>query len=258
MKYQNILFDAEGKVGYITLNRPEKRNALSGELLQELTGLFKELGQEKKVHVIIIRGAGKAFSAGHDLREVAGGEPQDVLQVFRSCFDTMRSIRDIPQPVIAQVHGIATAGGCQLVAACDLAVAAEDALFGTPGVKIGLFCTTPSVFLSRNIGRKKAMEMLLTGEFMPARDALAFGLVNRVVPPEELEETTAQLANSIAGYSLSAIGLGKRAFYQQINMEDFMALNYATEVISLNSTTADAREGISAFLEKREPRWTNK
>jgi enoyl-CoA hydratase/carnithine racemase len=259
MIYRNILFDTEGKVGRLTLNRPEKRNALSGEMLQEITGLLTEVGREKNVHVVVVKGAGKVFSAGHDLKEVADGSPQDVLQIFQACFETMRAIRDIPQPVIAQVHGIATAAGCQLVAICDLAVAAEDALFATPGAKIGLFCTTPSVFLSRNIGRKKAMEMLFTGEFISARDALAHGLVNRVVPPQQLDEAAMQLAGAIAGYSLSTIGLGKRAFYRQINMEDFMALNFATEVISLNSTTEDAREGIRAFLEKREPpRWKNK
>lgn len=258
MKYHNILFNADGKVGCITLNRPEKRNPLSLEMLQEITGLLNEIGREKNVHVVVIKGAGKVFSAGHDLREVADGSPQEVLQIFKACGDTMRAIRDIPQPVIAQVHGIATAGGCQLVAACDLAVASEDALFATPGAKIGFFCTTPSVFLSRNIGRKKAMEMLFTAEFMPAREALAHGLVNKVVPPEELDQATSLLAQKIAGYSLSAIGLGKRAFYQQVNMEDFMAFNYAVEVMALSSTTDDAREGIRAFLEKREPRWTNK
>lgn len=258
VEYQNILFNADGKVGYLTLNRPEKRNPMSTEMLQEITALLNEVGQEKKVHVVIIRGAGKVFSAGHDLREVAQGSPQEVLQIFRACNDTMKAIREIPQPVIAQVHGIATAGGCQLVAACDLAVAAEDALFATPGAKIGFFCTTPSVFLSRNIGRKKAMEMLLTADFMPAREALTHGLVNRVAPPGELEAATRQLADKIAGYSLSAIGVGKKAFYRQINMEDFMAFNYAAEVMALSSTTEDAREGIGAFLEKREPVWTNK
>ncbi len=258
MKYQNILFSADGKVGRLTLNRPEKRNPMSLEMLREITHLLTEVGREKKVHVVIIKGAGKVFSAGHDLREVAGGSPQEVLEIFQACGDTMKAIRDIPQPVIAQVHGIATAGGCQLVAACDLAVASEDALFATPGARIGFFCTTPSVFLSRNVGRKKAMEMLLTADFMPARDALFHGLVNKVVPPDQLEPATMDLANKIAGYSLAAIGIGKKAFYQQINMEDFPAFNYAAEVMALSSTTADAREGIGAFLEKRDPVWKNK
>ncbi len=258
MKYQNILFTVDGKVGHLTLNRPEKRNPMSREMLEEISGLLNEVGREKSVHVVVVKGAGKVFSAGHDLREVAGGSPREVLEIFRACYDTMKAIRDIPQPVIAQVHGVATAGGCQLVAACDLAVASEDALFATPGARIGFFCTTPSVFLSRNIGRKKAMEMLLTADFITAREALLHGLVNKVVPAEELESATLELANKIAGYSLSTIGTGKRAFYQQINMEDFMAFNYAAEVMALSSTTDDAREGINAFLEKREPRWTNK
>lgn len=223
-----------------------------------MTDLLRQVGREEKVHVVIIKGAGKVFSSGHDLREVAKGTPQEVLGIFRACGDTMRAIRDIPQPVIAQVHGIATAGGCQLVAACDLAVAAEDAMFATPGAKIGFFCTTPSVFLSRNIGRKKAMEMLFTADYISAGEALALGLVNKVCPPDRLEAATRDLADKIAGYSLAALGLGKRAFYQQINMDDFTAFNYASEVMALSTTTEDAREGISAFLEKREPRWSNK
>lgn len=258
MTYQYLLYDEKEKTGYISLNRPEKRNSLSRALLEELTALLNKIGAEKNVNVVIIKGIGKVFSAGHDLKEVADGGPQDVLQLFQTCFGTMRAIREMSQPVIAQVHGVATAAGCQLVAACDLAVAAEDTLFATPGVKIGLFCTTPAVFLSRNVGRKKALEMLLTGEFMPAKDALVYGLVNRVVPPGELEAATNDLAATITRYSPSAVAVGKRAFYQQLNMEDFQALNYATEVISLNSTTEDAREGIRAFLEKREPKWTGR
>ncbi|MCL6635850.1 MAG: enoyl-CoA hydratase, partial [Peptococcaceae bacterium] len=255
MDYQNILYQIIGKTAHITLNRPEKRNALSKELLQELTAALQQAGRDKKVRVVVVKGAGKGFSAGHDLKDMTGAGPQGVLDLFQTCFLTMRAIREIPQPVVAQVHGVATAAGCQLVAACDLAVASSDALFATPGVRIGLFCTTPAVFLSRNVGRKKALEMLLTGEFITAREALEHGLVNRVVPPEELEEATRKLADTIAEHSPSAIAVGKRAFYQQLNMEDFMALNYATEVISLNSTTEDAVEGIRAFLEKRQPQW---
>lgn len=257
MSYQYLLYERQDKVGFVSLNRPEKRNALSRGLLQELTGLLNEIAADKKVNVVVIKGIGKIFSAGHDLQEVHESNPQELLDLFRTCFQTMRAIREMPQAVIAQVHGVATAAGCQLVAACDLAVAAEDALFGTPGVKIGLFCSTPAVFLSRNVGRKKAMEMLLTGEFMPAGDALVHGLVNKVVPAEQLDTATAEMAASIARYSASAIAVGKKAFYQQINMEDFQALNYASEVITLNSTTGDAREGIRAFLEKRAPRWVD-
>lgn len=257
MDYHYLLYNEEEKVGFVSLNRPEKRNALSRDLLQELTGLLNKIASEKKVTVVVIKGIGKIFSSGHDLKEVYASESQELLKLFQTCFQAMRSIREMPQAVIAQVHGVATAAGCQLVAACDLAVAAEDALFGTPGVKIGLFCSTPAVFLSRNVGRKKAMEMLLTGEFMPAGDALVHGLVNKVVPVEQLDEAAKDMAAAIAGFSASAIAAGKRAFYQQINMDDFQALNYASEVITLNSTTRDAREGISAFLEKREPRWVD-
>jgi len=254
---QNIIYQEKGKVGVISLNRPDKRNALSKALLDDLTDLLNKTAREKKVNAVIIKGMGQIFSSGHDLKEMVNNTPPETLEVLRSCQLTMRSIREAPQPIIAQVHGIATAAGCQLVAACDLAVAAGDALFGTPGVKIGLFCSTPAVFLSRNVGRKKALEMLFTGEFMPAREALLYGLVNQVVPPEELEEATYKLASHIAGFSLSTLGIGKRAFYQQLNMEDFQAFNYASEVIALNGTTKDAREGITAFLEKRQPRWTN-
>jgi enoyl-CoA hydratase/carnithine racemase len=255
MEAQHLIYSEEDKVGTISINEPDKRNALSLGLLRELTSLLEGIGEEKTVKALIIRGRGKHFSSGHDLGEVRDWQPQEVRSLFRACFRAMRAIREIPQPVVAQVHGVATAAGCQLAAACDLAVASEDARFGTPGVKIGLFCTTPAVFLSRSIGRKKAMEMLLTGELISAEEALRHGLVNRVVPAEELDSTARGLAEQIAGYSLHTLGLGKNAFYRQINMEDFQALDYATEVISLNSASRDAMEGISAFLEKREPQW---
>jgi len=255
---KNVLFEEREKVGIISLNRPDTRNALSSSLLNELTELLNKIASEKRTHVVIIKGIGRIFSSGHDLKEVFGSSPQEALDLLKTCLLTMRAMREMPQPIIAQVHGVATAAGCQLVAACDLAVAASDAFFGTPGVKIGLFCSTPAVFLSRNIGRKKAMEMLLTGEFLTAQDAMAYGLVNQVVPPGQLEKVTFSLASNIARYSLTAIGIGKKAFYEQINMEDFQALSYASQVIALNSTTADAREGIGAFIEKREPVWTNR
>lgn len=255
MSYKFVLYEELGNVGLISLNRADKRNALSRALLQELTKLLNDIAAKRKVNVVIVKGLGQIFSAGHDLKEVQESTPQDLIKLFQTCYLTMRAIRETPQPIIAQVHGIATAAGCQLVAACDLAVTSEDALFGTPGVKIGLFCSTPAVFLSRNIGRKKAMEMLLTGEFITAQEALIHGLVNKVVPPGELEKTTLEMAQKIAGHSASAIATGKKMFYQQINMEDFQALNYASEVITLNSTTQDAKEGIVAFLEKRKPNW---
>ncbi|MFP4393175.1 MAG: enoyl-CoA hydratase [Desulfohalobiaceae bacterium] len=257
MSQSNLVLQQEGHVAHVTLNLPEKRNALSKELLQELTALLQDIAAQNRAKAVIIKGAGQHFSSGHNLKEVLGGEPQEVLDLFQTCYQTMQAIRDMPQPVIAQVHGVATAAGCQLVAACDLAVASQDARFGTPGVKIGLFCSTPAVFLSRSIGRKKALEMLLTGELIPAQEALAHGLVNKVVPAQDLEQEAKTLAENIAQYSLNTLGLGKELFYKQVNMEDFQALAYATQVISLNSTSPDAKEGISAFLEKRTPQWKN-
>ncbi len=255
MTLNALLLEEENQVAHITLNLPETRNALSLELLQELTGLLQDTGSKKHNKAVIIKGAGKHFSSGHNLQEVHGGTAQDVLRLFQTCYQTMQAIRDMPQPVLAQVHGVATAAGCQLVSACDLAVASQDAQFGTPGVKIGLFCSTPAVFLSRSIGRKKALEMLLTGEMISAEQALQHGLVNKVVPARDLEQATRDLACNIAQYSLDTLGLGKKFFYEQINMQDFQALEYATQVISLNSTSADAAEGMAAFLEKRNPKW---
>ena len=249
------MFEEKGRIGVITLNRPETRNALSLELLSELKDLVNTLSEERKVRVVIIKGAGKVFSSGHDLKEILNKHPIEVERLFTRCFEVMRSIRDAPQPYIAQVHGVATAAGCQLVAACDMAVAARSALFSTPGVKIGLFCYTPIVFVSRAVGRKKAFEMGFTGEFITADEALKFGLVNRVVEDEKLEEETMRLAEKIAVYSLNVLESGKKFFYKQIFMEDFQALAYATETISLYSSTEDAEEGISAFFEKREPKW---
>jgi enoyl-CoA hydratase/carnithine racemase len=253
-EYENIIYKEEGKVGRITLNRPEKRNALSYALLSELKDLLDGIKKERKVKVIIIKGAGKAFSSGHDLRELLE-DPVDVERLFKRCYEVMHSIRDLPQTVIAQVHGVAAAAGCQLVAACDLAVAEEEALFSMPGVKIGLFCSTPVVFVSRAIGRKRAYEMAITGEFITAKQAYDWGLVNRIVPFDDLERETTKLAKKIASYSLDALESGKRMFYRQISMPDFAALDYGTEVISLHSASEDAREGIAAFLEKREPVW---
>ncbi len=255
MEYKYLLYDEEGKVGYITLNNPEKRNALSFGMLEELLRLFRAIANERKVHVVVIKGAGKIFSSGHDLTEIAGHSPIEVERLFQRCWDMMYTLRSLPQPVIAQVHGVATAAGCQLVAACDLAVAEDGTRFATPGVRIGLFCSTPIVFVSRAVGRKRAFEMGITGEFITAQQALEWGLVNRVVPLEELERTTREMAEGIAQYSLVVLESGKRMFYQQLAMEDFQALNYATEVISLYSSIEDCQEGISAFFEKRQPVW---
>jgi enoyl-CoA hydratase/carnithine racemase len=253
--HKNIVYEEKGKVGLLTFNRPEKRNALSLALLNELASCLAEAGQQRKVRAIILRGAGPVFSAGHDMAEILGQGLNDIRQLFQTCVDLMTLMHSIPQPVIAQVHGVATAAGCQLVAACDLAVAEEGARFSTPGVRIGLFCVTPMVALSRTVGRKRALEMLLTGDVISAQDAMNCGLINRVVPAERLEEEAYALAAKIAQYSLVTLGLGKRAFYQQIEMTEAQAFHYAKELISANATMDDAIEGMSAFFEKREPIW---
>ena len=258
MKYRTIVYEERERVGVLTLNRPEKRNALSLEMLEECANCIQDAGAQRHVKVLIIRGAGDHFCAGHDLNEILNQDIGDIRRLFATCMELMMLIQGIPQPVIAQVRGIATAAGCQLVAACDLALAEEGARFATPGVKIGLFCTTPMVPLSRAVGRKMALEMLFTGEFVEASRARECGLVNRVVPKERLEEETWQLAQQIAQYSLVPLGIGKQAFYQQIHMDDRRAYHYAKEVISANATMGDAIEGVSAFLEKRQPVWKEK
>jgi len=258
MAYNNILYEERGKIGVLTLNRPEKRNSLSLELLEEFTACIRQAAKEKAVKVIVLRGEGEAFCAGHDLTEIHGNELNEIRHLFQTCLELMMLIHAIPQPVIAQVHGIATAAGCQLAAACDLVVAEEGAQFATPGVKIGLFCTTPMVPLSRAVGRKMALEMLLTGRFISAKEAMAHGLVNRVVSLERLEQETMGLAGEIAQYSQIPLEIGKQAFYQQIHMEEGQAYHYAKEVISANAIMDDAVEGVGAFLEKRAPVWKDK
>jgi enoyl-CoA hydratase/carnithine racemase len=253
--YRNIQFDLDGSIAYVTMNRPERRNALSVEHMEELIDCFKTIGQDKEAAAVILRANGPAFSAGHDLSELIDKPPDVYRHVFAVCMELMETIQSIPQPVIAQVHGVATAAGCQLVATCDLAVAAEEARFATPGVKIGLFCSTPMVALSRAVGRKKAMEMLLTGEFISAREALTAGLVNKVVPAAELESEARALAEKIVAASPLVVGIGKQAFYRQLDMPQHQAYDYASEVMSFNATFADAQEGMGAFLEKRAPKW---
>ncbi len=253
--YKNILLEVAAPIAYVTMNRPDKRNALSVEHMLELTDCFRQISRRRDVAVVILRGNGPAFCAGHDLNELIGRTADFYRYVFDVCTELMDTIQGIPQPVIAQVHGVATAAGCQLVASCDLAVAAENARFATPGVKIGLFCSTPMVAVSRNLPRKKVMEMLLTGEPISAQEALLYGLVNRVVPAEALEAETRALAEKIAASSPFVIGLGKQAFYRQLDMPQPQAYAYAREVMSLNALAADAQEGICAFLEKRPPRW---
>jgi enoyl-CoA hydratase/carnithine racemase len=253
--YNTILVEAGGAVGVVTLNRAEKRNALSLEAMRELTAAFEAIGADRSMKVVILRGLGPAFSAGHDLREMLERSVEEYRTVFDACVRLMETIQSIPQPVIAEIAGIATAAGCQLVATCDLAVASSAAKFATPGVKIGLFCTTPMVALTRAIGRKRAMEMLLTGEMIDASTAAEWGLVNRVVAPDALESETRALAAQIASSASYVIGLGKAAFYAQIDLDQRKAYAYAKEVMSTNAIAADAQEGMSAFVSKRPPAW---
>ncbi|MDQ6758850.1 MAG: enoyl-CoA hydratase [Acidobacteriota bacterium] len=248
----------DGAVGVITLNRPQRRNALSLALMRELIQCFDELAGNRGIRAIILAAEGTVFSSGHDLSEMVGRTEDHYRELFGVCTQLMTRIQSIGQPVIAQVQGIATAAGCQLVATCDLAIASEAAAFATPGVNIGLFCTTPMVAVSRAIGRKRALEMLLTGKLVDARTAAEWGLINRVVPAAELEAETRRLAVEIARSSDFTITLGKQAFYHQVDLDQPEAYSYAADVMTRNSLADDAREGISAFLEKRPAQWTGK
>ena len=250
-----LLVTVEGPVARLTLNRPERRNALSLDAMRELLSELRRIGDDNRVAVVVIAGAGPAFSAGHDLSEMVGRPDDFYAELFATCVELMTAVHEIPQPVIARVHGIATAAGCQLVAACDLAVAASDARFATPGVNIGLFCSTPMVPIARAIGRKRALEMLLTGDPIDASTAAAWGLVNRVVPPEELDAAVDALATRITRSSPTVVALGKRAFYAQDALSEGDAYTVAAPVMSANAALPEAREGITAFLEKRPPVW---
>jgi enoyl-CoA hydratase/carnithine racemase len=256
-----LLREDEGGVAVLTLNRPEALNALSDALLSDLRGAFETLATDRTIRVVILRGAGKAFCAGHDLREMqAGRQAADggatcFSDLFRRCAEVMMAIPRLPQPVIAEVHGIATAAGCQLVASCDMAVAAESARFGVNGVNIGLFCSTPMVALSRNLPRKQAFEMLTTGAFIGAARAEALGLVNRVVPDDRLRDETRELAAIVAAKLGAAVRIGKRAFYDQIDLPLDAAYDLAGRVMGENMMLRDTDEGIAAFLEKRAPDW---
>ena len=252
--------DADG-IAHLNLNAPEKLNALSEAMLDALQGHFDALQGDRSVRVVIISGSGKAFCAGHDRKEMtAGRQAEDggkayFKHLFDKCARMMASIPKMPQPVIAQVHGIATAAGCQLVASCDLAVAGQGTQFGVNGVNIGLFCSTPMVALSRNIPRKQAFEMLTTGQFIDADRAMSLGLVNRVVAPDELAAETRALADTVAGKLAVAVKIGKEAFYNQLQMPVEAAYAYAGDVMVTNMLHRDTEEGISAFLEKRPPDW---
>ncbi len=250
-----------GAIAHLLLNSPESLNALSDAMLAALKEEFSRLMEDASIRAVIISGAGKAFCAGHDLKEMqAGRQAEDggaacFADLFARCSEVMQMIPRLPQPVIAQVHGIATAAGCQLVASCDLAVAAEGTRFGVNGVNIGLFCSTPMVALSRNIPRKQAFEMLTTGEFIEAGRARELGLVNRVVPGADLHSETRALAETVASKLQSAVRYGKRAFYEQIEMPLSQAYEFTARVMTANMLEQDTAEGIAAFIEKRKPAW---
>lgn len=239
----------------VTLNRPETRNALSTPLMLELAEELERQGARSEVRVVVLRAKGSAFSAGHDLKELIDRTLEEEQAIFEACTRMMNTIQHIPQPVIAAVQGIATAAGCQLVATCDLAIAADTARFATPGVKIGLFCSTPMVAVSRNVGRKRALEMLLTGRPIDAVTAAEWGLVNRVVPAGELDAAALELARQIASASPLTLKIGKQAFYRQIDVAQDEAYRLMSQTMADNAMTCDAQEGMSAFLEKRQPTW---
>ncbi len=256
MSYENICFATEDNIALVTLNRPQRRNALSLALMRELIDCLETIVSRRDLRAVILAANGKVFSSGHDLSEMVGREESEYKQIFAVCTELMAKVQSIPQPVIAEVQGMATAAGCQLVASCDLAIAAEEAAFATPGVKIGLFCTTPMVAVSRVVGRKRAMEMLLTGEPIDAHTAADWGLVNRVVASGELRTETLKLARRIVESSELVVSLGKLAYYAQIDLDQPDAYDYAQGVMTQNALAGDAQEGISAFLEKRAPCWT--
>lgn len=248
--------DSKG-VATLTLNRPSARNALSEEMLRTLRQAFRDIADDPEVHVVILAGAGPAFCAGHDLKELClAGFAEDYSEgLFAACAELMQAIVDLPKPVIARVHGIATAAGAQLVATCDLAIAADDARFATPGVNIGLFCSTPMVALSRNLLPKHAMQMLLTGDMIDSATAQRIGLINESVPAEELVSKTMALAEKIASKSPLTLAIGKEAFYKQAELPLAEAYEYTRGVMVDNLKALDAKEGISAFIEKRSPIW---
>jgi enoyl-CoA hydratase/carnithine racemase len=254
--------EVTGAVAHLRMNAPERLNALSDEMIAELHGALDEIAENRGVRAVILSGSGKAFCAGHDLKQMtAGRQAEDggaayFADLFGRCTALMTRIRSLPQPVIAQVHGIATAAGCQLVATCDLAVAAQGTRFGVNGVNIGLFCSTPMVALSRNIARKQAFEMLTTGEFIEADRAVALGLINRAVAEQDLAREAAALAEQIAAKLGSVVKIGKQAFYDQIEMPVAQAYAYTGEVMVQNMLRDDTREGIDAFINKRDPNWT--
>ena len=250
-----VLVERSGPVARVVLDHPERRNPLSLQMMREATAAIRELGADRSCGVVVITGSGPALSAGHEIGEMVERTLEQEREIFSTCVDLMESIQAIRQPVIAEVQGHAVAAGCQLVATCDLAVAVDSARFGTPGVKIGLFCSTPMVAVSRSIGRKRAMQMLLTGQTIDADTAVEWGLINEAVPAEDLRGRVDELATSIADASPLTLEIGKQAFYRQIDLPQDEAYAAMAETMATNAMTCDAQEGMTAFLEKRAPEW---
>jgi enoyl-CoA hydratase/carnithine racemase len=254
MGFEHILVERSGAFAAITMNRPQRRNALSLEHMRELITAFADLGNSDALG-IVLAGNGPVFSSGHDLAEVGGGNLHQVRALLMTCTELMTLMQQVPQPVVARVHGLATAAGCQLVASADLAVASEDAGFAAPGGKGGWFCHTPMVAIARNVGRKRAAEMAMSGDVIDARTALDWGLVNRVVPAEQLDTAVQDLLERVTRGSAESKGIGKQGLYAQIDLDQAKAYAYAIEVMAATSQLPDAKEGTQAFLEKRKPRW---
>ncbi len=258
MDYKEVTFSQTNAIGILTLNTPEKINALSLQKVQEMIHVLEKIAMDDSIKVLVLKASGKHFCAGHDLSEMVDQRTREYKLIFDQCTRMMMMLHEIPQSVICEVQGIATAAGCQLAAWCDLIVAAENARFSTPGVKIGLFCTTPMVAITRAIGRKASMEMLLTGRDFPATEAKALGLINRVVALEDLHAEAMKLAEEISQASGFALAIGKQGLYAQADMTDVQALHYAKHTIVMNNTSEDAQNGIKAFLDKRSPEWKNR
>jgi enoyl-CoA hydratase/carnithine racemase len=254
---QHLLVSTDGPITTITLDRPDKRNALALDVMTELTAVFREVGDSEALGVVLAAN-GPVFSAGHNFADMAGVSLDDVRHLFEVCTEMMDTVQSIPQPVVAKVHALATAAGCQLVATCDLAIAAESAAFAIPGGKGGLFCHTPLVAVARNVGRKRALEMALTGDPIDARTAADWGLINRVVPDEQLDAAVADLIGRATRGSVLSKALGKRGFYAQVGLDQSQAYAFAVEMMASAAVTADAQEGIAAFLEKRRPQFTER
>jgi len=250
-----LLVEDAPPAAVITLNRPDQLNALSSALMTELAAELERQAARREVRAIVIKGAGRAFSAGHDLKEMLDRSLDEEREIFALCNKLMATVQSVPVPVIAAPHGIATAAGCQLVAQCDLAIASDDCRFATSGVRYGLFCSTPGVAVARNVSRKHAMEMLLTGDFIDAATAVEWGLINRAVPRERLDAEVMTLVNQLAQHSRYALQIGKEGFYKQIDSTQLKAYEMMAEAISCNAVAPDGQEGIAAFVEKRKPIW---